>query len=574
MLHAPRRHARAQLVLAALALAVTSTLMSTEARAGDVWTTPFAGGQHLHRTGNSQDIHALVVNLCAPGISVRGTAQSEKGRVVSSFGSLVGAAAATNGDFFNGSFDPDGPSGHGGVVWGGSDHTYVAPIAFGPGFVSMPNHGDTSGPPAGTQEIVSGHPTLLEHGAVIGNDGDGLCTNRNPRTILGISQDRTQLYVVVVDGRRSAAVGMTCDEEIALMQNLGAYDAVNLDGGGSSDMWIAAEGGVQNRPSDGSERTVGDHFAVIASGSGPSPECPAPPDYRAEFSAQSWPYASLPPVQMYPDDVVDGSLDMKNTGAHAWDQNTKLAPIPRDQASPLAAPTWLSPTRISHPDDDTAVGSVGHFSLPLAAGAPGDYDQFFGLVQEGVTWFADQGGPSDHLLEVRVTVLPTPAFRGQVVDASFPAAVELGGVQDAVVHIKNIGTSTWDDTVRLAPTPRDQASALAAPSWLSPTRVTSADAPTAPGDVATFAFEVSGQALGGEAQTFALVADGVTWLADTGGPADDEIAASIDVVAKGSLQPPAPPPPPAGSGPPTASTGAHAGASAAASCATAPRECA
>src|SRR5690606_20345750 len=80
--------------------------------------------------------------------------------------------------------------------------------------------------------VVSGHPQLLEAGAVVANNSS-LCTARHPRTAMGLSQNGRTLYLAVVDGRQTASVGMTCTELANLMKDLGAWRAVNLDGGGS-----------------------------------------------------------------------------------------------------------------------------------------------------------------------------------------------------------------------------------------------------------------------------------------------------------------------------------------------------
>jgi exopolysaccharide biosynthesis protein len=77
---------------------------------------------------------------------------------------------------------------------------------------------------------------------------------RHPRTAAGVSRDGRTLWLVVVDGRQPGwSVGMTLPELAELMIGLGAYDAVNLDGGGSSTLIYrsgpAAETFV-NRPSD------------------------------------------------------------------------------------------------------------------------------------------------------------------------------------------------------------------------------------------------------------------------------------------------------------------------------------
>jgi hypothetical protein len=120
-------------------------------------------------------------------------------------------------------------------------------------------------------------------------------------------------------------------------------------------------------------------------------------DYAAKFSAQSFPYASAPPIVLTVGDTLDAWIDLENVGENTWTGNTRLAPTPRDVASPLADPTWLSPTRITGPQSDTPSGGVGRFAFRFLATAPGDYYQTFGIVEEGVTWFSDKplgGGPA------------------------------------------------------------------------------------------------------------------------------------------------------------------------------------
>ena len=58
----------------------------------------------------------------------------------------------------------------------------------------------------------------------------------------------------MVDGRSNTSRGLTLQELATYFLRLGARDAVNLDGGGSSVMVINGE--VVNKPSDGRERTV------------------------------------------------------------------------------------------------------------------------------------------------------------------------------------------------------------------------------------------------------------------------------------------------------------------------------
>jgi hypothetical protein len=78
-----------------------------------------------------------------------------------------------------------------------------------------------------------------------------------------MTADKKKLIVAVVDGRSTISAGMTCTELAALMKSFGADDAFNLDGGGSSTMYLRGTG-VVNKPSDGTERVVGNHLAIFA----------------------------------------------------------------------------------------------------------------------------------------------------------------------------------------------------------------------------------------------------------------------------------------------------------------------
>ncbi len=88
---------------------------------------------------------------------------------------------------------------------------------------------------------------------------------RHPRTAAGVSADGRTLILAVVDGRQKGySVGVTLPELADLMIELGAANAVNLDGGGSSSFIYHSTDGAEitNRPSDGHWRPVGNHLGV------------------------------------------------------------------------------------------------------------------------------------------------------------------------------------------------------------------------------------------------------------------------------------------------------------------------
>ena len=72
---------------------------------------------------------------------------------------------------------------------------------------------------------------------------------RHPRTCIGIRKDGT-LILLVVDGRRKNASGMSFPELAQICTRMGMVSALNLDGGGSSSLWIKDKKTV-NHPSDG-----------------------------------------------------------------------------------------------------------------------------------------------------------------------------------------------------------------------------------------------------------------------------------------------------------------------------------
>lgn len=108
------------------------------------------------------------------------------------------------------------------------------------------------------ETLISGGPLLLEKGRVNvrtaqENIAADIARGRAPRTALGIKRDGTVL-LLVIDGRNSNSSGVTLPELAQYFLRLGAFDAVNFDGGGSSIMTI--NGQIVNRPSDGKERPV------------------------------------------------------------------------------------------------------------------------------------------------------------------------------------------------------------------------------------------------------------------------------------------------------------------------------
>jgi hypothetical protein len=117
--------------------------------------------------------------------------------------------------------------------------------------------------------IVGGWPRILQNGQdvtamapVVEGTISRNAEMKHPRSAVGISRDSSTLILFAVDGRSENSGGMTLSELAAHMRALGAWDAMNFDGGGSTTLVI--DGAVANHPSDPTgERAVGNALMVI-----------------------------------------------------------------------------------------------------------------------------------------------------------------------------------------------------------------------------------------------------------------------------------------------------------------------
>jgi exopolysaccharide biosynthesis protein len=123
---------------------------------------------------------------------------------------------------------------------------------------------------SGAQDIVGGAGLLIRDGRdvddwSIESFAKGFAETRHPRTMIGTAADGT-IWLATVDGRQpQLSVGMTLDELRTLAHHLGLVNALNLDGGGSTTMWV--QGQVLNSPSDATgPRKVSDALLVYSLG--------------------------------------------------------------------------------------------------------------------------------------------------------------------------------------------------------------------------------------------------------------------------------------------------------------------
>jgi hypothetical protein len=235
-------------------------------------------------------------------------------------------------------------------------------------------------------QALGGLPRIVTAGAVdvrTVEEGSSTAfeTTRHPRTAVGVTGAGAVL-LATVDGRTSAGAGMSLPELAQWMIGIGARDALNLDGGGSTTLWVESEpfDGIVNYPSDNGqadrlgERAVSNALAVFAP--------------RLDRDAL---WLTTPP----PGPVAEGAL--WSYEAVAADPEGALIRFFVDRSS-VSGPVWLDDR-----GDGTARLSVmpsredaanGEIRLRLEAAVSGSRS-VFQTIQLTVTPASDAGGGPD-----------------------------------------------------------------------------------------------------------------------------------------------------------------------------------
>lgn len=278
------------MLLLSQALAVSLSLQST--------ATPRSGVtvKHYRASSPSTDVTVVEVDLCSSGLHLDATRTPSSFQSTSSWAKEEGALVAGNGDFYASGPRVYGDAVGGAVRWpedqrGSAGYSWewfynhYGWIAFGHDTVwfthseVVKNAGVSTGwrpgevapdPPEGVIALVSGFPELVVDGAVV------TCSSptasdcfpdrsdmraRHPRSAMGLSQDLKTFYMVAVDGRTGSNTGMYGAELAETLGKLGAWVAFNIDGGGSTQLWV--DGAHVNSPTE-SSRAVGNHWGVFA----------------------------------------------------------------------------------------------------------------------------------------------------------------------------------------------------------------------------------------------------------------------------------------------------------------------
>ena len=247
----------------------TATVPSNPATTGGVPTTSRA--------------YIARIDLRAPGVALLATAHNGSlnttSETISQFAIRTRVRLAINANFFAPCCDAfSEPKTIIGLLV--SNGTVVAPATTDPtqseavlaitrGNVAVIDHGSNM-KVSQVVTAVAGSAIIVLNGKDISasSPSEGDPANPNPRTLVGLSHHGRYLYLAVIDGRvKGYSTGTTNAQSAALMLALGCDSALNLDGGGSSEMVRADKLGepyILNTPSGGAERFDGAALGVYA----------------------------------------------------------------------------------------------------------------------------------------------------------------------------------------------------------------------------------------------------------------------------------------------------------------------
>jgi exopolysaccharide biosynthesis protein len=258
--------------------------------------------QHIIRHDPNFSIHIVTIDLSNPDVSLhvcRAGPQPKDSHWVttllppSEIAAREGYDIAINGDFFEADKTvdaegknsgyvkgklaaPEGPAISDGKLWFTNSTTRPALEIDRHDHITIATVKSHEHLAKSIQQAVGGNPIILVNGKKTKLTGR-FATARHPRTAVGVSEDGTKLILLVVDGRQpDISIGMTLSEVADEMLKAGCYNAINLDGGGSSVLVMRDPATnklrVMNSPSDTRERAVADVLCVKVKG--PMPALP------------------------------------------------------------------------------------------------------------------------------------------------------------------------------------------------------------------------------------------------------------------------------------------------------------
>jgi hypothetical protein len=420
-MNSPRRNALIQTLRAVICLVLTQAGL---AQTGSYdWNTASELGSYpgikraLVTTSSPRTLrmHCLKIDTTTPGLrfyaspqsgSLETTTQTTRQFITEAHADGMQLVAAINANTWSTYVSGD---------WNASKAAEVTGLAIAEGSLVSPGHGtpaflaDKTGTvwiapnsfaggedPDDLQTAVEGawHLFVLQAGNTVAGD-----TGLNPRTGIGVSQDGRYVYFLTVDGRQPASDGVTTQELGAFLKWFGAWDGINMDGGGSTTMawWNESTSASEllNNPRgsgsfsfSNSERHVAVNLGVYY----------APDGYDAWVAGFTWGSRSSTPTSDADD---DGLTNLEEYALGGNPLGAGLFPPPVSAARTIFSDNFAGSSSITLSGRrTTAGGGAWDGASDDAIKADGS---FVGTGQKWLNWTPSSG----YVYELEVTINQT-----------------------------------------------------------------------------------------------------------------------------------------------------------------------
>lgn len=415
---------------AGVAFALALSAVATLAVAQDIVTEPFQGIRHILRVSEGPRplfVNALEIDLSAPGLSFRLTPEVEGlpngdetvTQTTRAFVDEQNAQLGINAHFFRLEHHSQERPTDNRSLAASDGNAYSSwednfPVGFNIDADNLatlvrpaPGGGTSTRPDVSLYNAFAGNVQVVTDGTAATeqqlprNPGSGLMADKHPRTAVGLTENN-RLLLVTVDGRQPVfSEGVFLDELGSMMKELGAYNAINLDGGGSTTMVgdyygdLGSDGNERsalllNSPTGrgpvGSERNNGTNLAVFAA---------ANPDFKPRNAAPSLGDAVTMLADFETDEGTFSSGPISGSNRNIAPDRARIEKISNDgyfgegsQRIALEADTGSTPMALrnlsggGNPQNNVAFDSEGYIGYFVKIVTPGlqEEDLEFSLV--------------------------------------------------------------------------------------------------------------------------------------------------------------------------------------------------